>query len=193
MPEEIVRVLFERGAFGAETTEIVARVLRYFAFGLPAFVLIKVFSPGFFAREDTKTPMYIAGVSMALNIALSLALFPEMAEAGIALATTVAGWVNALLLFGVLMRRGEWPMEAGTLRRSGLTLAVSLAMAAALAFGVGALDGALAPAAGVATQAAALLALVSGGALVYFALVQVTGAADLKGVARLMRRRSAGS
>jgi putative peptidoglycan lipid II flippase len=181
--------MFERGAFGPETTEVVARALRYFALGLPAFVLIKVFSPGFFAREDTKTPMYIAGFSIGLNIAFSLALFPTMAEAGIALATTISGWANALLLLFMLMKRGDWPLEAGTVGRSALTLAVSLAMAGALALGAGALEGAMAPAAGIGMQAAALFLLVAGGAAIYFGGAQVTGAADLRGIVRNVRRR----
>jgi putative peptidoglycan lipid II flippase len=189
IPEGIVRVMFERGAFGPDTTEVVARALRYFAFGLPAFVLIKVFSPGFFAREDTKTPMYIAGFSMSLNIAFSLVLFPTMAEAGIALSTTIAGWANALLLLFMLMKRGDWPLEAGTVGRSALTLALSLAMAAGLALGAGALEGAMAPAAGIGAQASALLLLVAGGACIYFGAAQLTGAANLRGIVRNVRRR----
>jgi putative peptidoglycan lipid II flippase len=188
IPEEIVRVLFERGAFSPQTTAIVAGALRYFAIGLPAFVLVKVFSPGFFAREDTRTPMYVAGVSMALNVLFSLALFPGMGEAGIALATTISGWANAVLLFALLMRRGEWPMDAATIRRGGLTVLASLLMALALALAAGALDAATAPAAGVASQAAGLLVLVAGGALVYFAAAQLTGAADLRAIYGLMRR-----
>ena len=80
----VVRVLYERGAFAPETTETTARALAVFALGLPAFVMIKVFTPGYFAREDTKTPMLFAGISVAVNVALALTLFPRLAEAGIA-------------------------------------------------------------------------------------------------------------
>jgi putative peptidoglycan lipid II flippase len=190
IPEAIVRVLFERGAFGPETTHIVSGALRLFALGLPAFVLVKVFSPGFFAREDTRTPMYIAAISMATNIALSLALFPGMGEAGIALATTVAGWTNAVLLFAVLLRRGEWPLDGITLRRGGLTLAVSLGMALALGLAATALADQMAPSAGIATQAAALVVLITGGALVYFAAAQVTGAVDMRALLLAVRRKA---
>jgi putative peptidoglycan lipid II flippase len=189
IPEAIVRVLYERGAFDPETTEIVAGALRWFALGLPAFVLIKVFSPGFFAREDTRTPMYIAAISMALNVGFSLALFPRMGEAGIALATTISGWANAVLLFAVLLKRGEWPIDGVTVRRGGLTLAVSLGMAVALALAAGALADIMAPTAGIAMQAAALLALVAGGALLYFAAAQLTGAADMGALLRAIRRK----
>jgi len=74
IPEEVVRVLYERGAFSPETTMITARALSVFAIGLPAFVMIKVFTPGYFAREDTKTPMRFAAVAVAVNVALALGL-----------------------------------------------------------------------------------------------------------------------
>jgi putative peptidoglycan lipid II flippase len=166
-------------------------VLRWFSLGLPAFVLIKVFQPGFFARENTKTPMYAAGTAMVLNAVLSLSLFPYMAVEGIALATTIAGWVNAGTLFTLLMRRGHWPVEAGSLRRGGLIAAASVAMALAVWAGAGALDQALRPAAGILIQAAVLMVLVAGGALLYFALAHGMGATDFRALASAMRRRGA--
>ena len=62
MAVPIINVLFQRGSFGPPTRSQTAAALAAFALGLPAFVLIKVFSPGFFAREDTRTPMWFAGV-----------------------------------------------------------------------------------------------------------------------------------
>ncbi|WP_346912146.1 lipid II flippase MurJ [uncultured Roseibium sp.] len=76
IPREIVSVLFQRGKFDAVAVEGTAMALAAFAFGLPAFVLNKVFSPGYFAREDTKTPMWFAAIGMVVNVALSVALFP---------------------------------------------------------------------------------------------------------------------
>ena len=67
-PEPIIRVLFERGAFTDADATATAAALAAFAVGLPAFVAIKVFSPGFFAREDTRTPMIYAGISVIVNI-----------------------------------------------------------------------------------------------------------------------------
>jgi putative peptidoglycan lipid II flippase len=189
IPDEIVRVLYERGAFSPQTSQSVARALAIFALGLPAFVLTKVFSPGFFAREDTKTPMYAAAAAMIANIALSLALFPAMAEAGIALATTLAGWLNAALLFAILMRRGHWPLDGPTLRRTGICLLLSAALWVALTAGAGALADSFAPSAGILFQAGALLLLVSAGAAFYFAAAEVTGAAELRILLRTIRRR----
>ena len=66
MSEPIVRVLYERGAFAAgNSTPTVSAILAIFGLGLPAFVLIKAFTPGYFAREDTRTPMIFAAVSVA--------------------------------------------------------------------------------------------------------------------------------
>jgi putative peptidoglycan lipid II flippase len=191
IPEPVVRVIFERGAFEPTVTEVTAAVLRWFSLGLPAFVLIKVFQPGFFAREDTRTPMYAAGAAMLINIVLSLSLFPLMAVEGIALATTIAGWVNAGTLFTLLMRRGQWPVEAGSLRRGGLIAAASLAMGLAVWAGAALFDQALRPAAGILIQAGVLMVLVAGGAALYFALAHTIGATDFRALASAMRRRGA--
>lgn len=113
MPGLLVEGLFQRGAFTAEDTESTRLAVQLFSIGLPAFVLIKVFSPGFFAREDTKTPMVFAGISMLINIAAGAALFfwirdfaPDRGHVGLAAATSLAGWINAGLLAVFLARRG---------------------------------------------------------------------------------------
>ncbi len=192
IPEEVVRVLYERGAFSPETSAVVARALAVFALGLPAFVMTKVFSPGFFAREDTKTPMYAAAAAMVTNIVMSIALFPLLAEVAIALATTVSGWLNAGILFVLLMRRGHWPLEAKTLRSVGLTLASAVAMALALWGAAAGLESAFAPTAGVLVQAATLALLVLAAAALYFALAHFSGAADLAALMRNVRRKPRG-
>lgn len=97
IPVEILNALFGWGPaeFDVEQT---ARALMGFALGVPAYVLVKVLQPGYFAREDTKTPMFMAGVTVLTNIVCSLALFPWLGHVGIALATSIAGWVNVILL-----------------------------------------------------------------------------------------------
>ena len=92
--EPIVRVLFQRGAFTAIDTNATAAMLAALALGLPAYVLIKVLQPSFFAREDTKTPMIFAGIAMAANVVLSIMLFTSIGATGIAIATTLSGWIN---------------------------------------------------------------------------------------------------
>src|SRR5690606_26855632 len=108
MSEPIVRLLFERGQFSAESTLVVSNILAIYGLGLPAFVLLKAFIPGFFAREDTRTPMIFAAISVAVNITLAITLFPRIGPNGIAIAEIVAGWVNAVLLFATLVMRGHW-------------------------------------------------------------------------------------
>ncbi len=107
LAEPIIYILFERGAFLQEDTFYTARVLGYFALGLPAYIIIKVLVSCFFAREDTKTPLYISIVSVICNIVLSLLLIESMREMGIALATAVSAWINALLLYVMLSQRNN--------------------------------------------------------------------------------------
>lgn len=189
IPEPIVRVLYERGAFTSAETVSVAAVLGLYALGLPAFVLIKVFSPGYFAREDTKTPMIVTGASAFANIVLSLILFYFLAERGIALATTLAGWLNAIFLYWGLKRRGLWEGDRALVKRSALVLLSSMVMGAALLALLAVLDGWLAADAGLHTQLFGVAILVGAGMAVYAVLCLATGAADRGLVTRLLKRR----
>ena len=112
IPLPLIETLFQRGEFGAESALQCGRALAGFSFGLPGYVLIKVLQPWYYAREDTKSPMYIAGISVAANIVVSLILFPFLQHVGIAIGTSVAAWVNVFLLWrgmhgGVKIRRRE--------------------------------------------------------------------------------------
>ena len=89
LAEPIIYILFERGAFLKDDTFYTAKVLSYFALGLPAYIIIKVLVSCFFAREDTKTPLYISIVSVIINIVLSLLLIGSMREMGISVATAM--------------------------------------------------------------------------------------------------------
>jgi putative peptidoglycan lipid II flippase len=83
----IVSVLFQRGAFGAEEAALTAAALSAYALGLPAYVLVKIYAPGFFARGDTATPVKVGFAAVALNVALNLLLIPEFGMMGAAVAT----------------------------------------------------------------------------------------------------------
>jgi len=98
IPVPIITVLFQRGAFSADDAYQAGMALRGFAFGLPGYVLIKVLQPGYFARENTRAPMMMAAVTVVVNIVVSLLLFGPLGHVGIAIATTVAAWVNVILL-----------------------------------------------------------------------------------------------
>ena len=189
LAEPIVRVLFERGAFDALATRESALTLIGFAIGLPAFVLIRVLQPGFFAREDTLTPTGFAGVSVVINIAVSLILFPSLAHIGIALATSVSAWANAFLLFYALSRRGHLALERSEWLRHGGIVAVSLVMAAVLFVLARRAGSIFSPGAALPTQVAALAAIVIFGLVTYFILVHITRIQPLGELLRRLRRR----
>jgi len=97
--EEIISSLFGYGSFDKLSVTNSAKALFYFAIGLPAFSLIKVFSAFFFARHNTKVPFYISLTSVLLNIFVSIIYFKEVGFIIIPIATTISSWYNAILLF----------------------------------------------------------------------------------------------
>ncbi|WP_421951921.1 murein biosynthesis integral membrane protein MurJ [Pelagibacterium sp.] len=190
LAEPIVRVLFERGAFDAAATVAVSHTLMGFSLGLPAFVLVRVLQPGFFSRKDTKTPTLIAGVSLIVNIAVSLTLFPHLEHIGIALATATSAWVNVGLLVLFLARRGHFRLEG----REGMALSGTLGVAIAMGLALWALSlfaaPAFAPGFFFPLQTLALLMICALGAVLYFTLLHISGVQPLGAVlARLRRRR----
>ena len=188
-PTPIIQVLFERGAFGSADTPATAAALMAFAAGLPAFVVIKVLSPAFFAREDTRTPMIYAGVSVAVNVVGSLALFFLIGHVGIAVATSLAGWTNAGLLAFTLTRRGAFKLDE-RLRRLVWPILLSCAgMAGFLLFAAAGLGERFAPDNGLLVQVGALGLLVLGGLVVYGAACQLTGAVRLPALLKSLTRR----
>ncbi|MBU2580412.1 MAG: murein biosynthesis integral membrane protein MurJ [Alphaproteobacteria bacterium] len=189
--EPIVRVLFERGAFSAIDTDSTAQALAAFALGLPAFVMIKVFQPAFFAREDTATPMRFAAINMVINVVGSLTLFyvfqslGRPPHVGIALATSIAGWVNALMLWGALVRSGDFLSDRRLVRNLPLIAMSSAAMGAAIWFAVPPLAPYMASATALPVQAGALAVLVALGGIVFFAIIFATGVFSVRQLARL--------
>ena len=178
----ISSALYERGAFTPGDSMAVAQALAVFAAGLPAFVMIKVFSPAFFAREDTRTPMRYAAVSLAVNTAGSIGLFwlfrelGLMPHVGIAVATTAGGWLNAGLLWRELRRRGHFVADARLARALPAMVAAAAAMGAALWFGARAAEPWLVSGQGTATRIAALALLITLGGAIYFGLAFALGA-----------------
>tara|TARA_Y100000590_G_C15748487_1_gene1023128 strand:+ start:544 stop:2088 length:1545 start_codon:yes stop_codon:yes gene_type:complete len=105
LAEMIIKIFFEHGEFTTIDSYYTSRALILFAIGLPAYILIKVMNPSFFAREDTKTPLYVSLICVIINIIFSLFLIKYLRETGIALATSIAAWVNVILLFIILKKR----------------------------------------------------------------------------------------
>jgi putative peptidoglycan lipid II flippase len=175
-----MRVLFERGAFTAADTHATAQMLAAMALALPAYVLIKVLHPSFFAREDTKTPMIFAGFGMVANAVLSIALFVALGGVGIALAMTLSGWLNVALLAGSLARRGEFALDARFRRAFLGILAATVVMGVVIWTLATLLDPWFAPFNGIFIQGAALAALVGTGLAVYLASAQIFGVPKYK-------------
>lgn len=133
IPEQIIAVLFQHGDFTANDSHQTGLALAAFAIGLPGYVLIKVLQPGYFAREDTKNPMFMAGATVLVNIVLSIILFIFHGHVGIALATSIAAWVNVTLLWLGLKKHLNVTKE--TLTRFRGILIACVAMAVLLYFG----------------------------------------------------------
>lgn len=129
MPELIVALLFERGAFTATASSASGAVLMAYATGLPAIVLIRGAIASFHARGDTMTPVKISLFAIACNVALKLLLWQPLGAPGLALATAAGAWINVLALHAVARRR------AWTAPDRVLIAAIAAAVAGAIALG----------------------------------------------------------
>jgi putative peptidoglycan lipid II flippase len=117
MPHFLIDGLFTRGEFTAYDAQQTALALFHYGWGVPAFVLVRVLAPAFFARLDTKGPMRFALVSVGVNIALGVVLFFLIGFSGIAAATSAASWLNVALMWSALMRRGDYRPSRETVSR----------------------------------------------------------------------------
>ncbi|NCU12246.1 MAG: oligosaccharide flippase family protein, partial [Sphingomonadaceae bacterium] len=186
--QPLVSAFYFGGKFDEADVTATAAVVAMLVLGLPAYVMVKVLTPGFFARRDTKTPVYTAGAALAINLAGNLALIPLLGVAGLALAGSIAAWANCAMLYWVLHRRGHFTIEPDLLVRIGRILLSAAAMGAAIWY--------LAPlgaayyGAGALARVGSILALVGVGAFVYFALAWLTGAIDRSKIAMLTRRQN---
>lgn len=175
----LIGLLFGRGAFGPEAINATASALVAYCVGLPAIALVRPLVGAFYALENTRLPVLVAAVCVVVNLALGYTLMQFMAHAGLALAVSVASYVNVGLLAWLLRRRlGQWPMQ----------LAPTLKCAAAsLLMGLGAW-------ATAGTQFVWAL-LIPAWALVYFGLARAFGLSEARqlaeGLGRRLRRRSA--
>ncbi|MBE0531061.1 MAG: murein biosynthesis integral membrane protein MurJ [Rhodospirillales bacterium] len=185
----IIAVLFERGQFTAADTAATAATLAAYASGLPAYVLVRVLAPGFFARDDTVTPVRIAAASMAANMVLNIVLMQVWAYVGIALASSLAAWLNAGLLWFILRRRGFLRLDARLSRRLPRIVLAATLMAGVLFLGGMALEDMLAGS--TLARIAALAALVAAGLAAFGIFAQATGAAAVGDLRRMLRKDAA--
>ncbi len=198
MPLFLIDGLFTRGAFLASDAQATAHALLQFGWGVPAFVLIRVLAPGFFARQDTRTPMVFALVSVAVNAALAIVLFNlGMGVSGIAAATSAAAWANAGLLAFTLFRRDHYRPGPSATSRLIRVLIASAALGGILVVAQMFRPEIEAPIAALTEHGAKEIALVlttGVGGLVYLVLLFVTRAVTIGEIRGLIRReRKAGA
>jgi len=111
VPLPLISTLFERGAFDAAATSNTAAALTAYAFGLPAYILVKILTPAYFARKDTRTPVRFALIALAMNVVLNLILMRYFQHVGLAMATAISAWANVFMLYIYLARRDQFRIE----------------------------------------------------------------------------------
>lgn len=186
----IIQTLFEHGAFTHDDTVKTASALGAYALGVPAFLLAKIFASRFFSREDTKTPVRIAIFSIGANIVMAVFLMNVWGHVGMALATSCATWLNAVLLFFALNRRGEHLIDAG-LKKSFPRLLLSAAVMAAATFFAVSKTGHWFENTSILIQIQGLIVIIGLSSLSYAVLLQVTGAVRIGQLLRTIKRPKA--
>jgi len=135
MPYFLIDGLFTRGLFTTYDSQETAKTLLQYGWGVPAFVLTRILSPAFFARQDTRGPMTFALASVTANVVLGIILFRLVGVQGIAAATSAAAWLNVVLMVSALARRKVYTPSLAAWSRIGkivlATLTLALVMAAA--------------------------------------------------------------
>ncbi len=183
----IVAALFQHGKFGAADSVATAQALAAFSVGLPSYILVKVLTPGYYARADTRTPVRYATLSIGVNLVLNLLFILPLRHMGPPLATALASTVNVGLLYHTLKRRGHFVADARLIRRAARLLVAALAMGVVLYF----LNHLFTPytTGPSLLRWASMLVLVSLGGLVYAAACFATGAFQPSELRGLLRRK----
>jgi putative peptidoglycan lipid II flippase len=185
----LVSALFQGGHFNPTDAAITAMTLSIVVLGLPAYVLVKVLTPGFYARQDTATPVKTAGVVLIANIVLNFALiwWLDFGIYGLAAAIAIASWLNCMILYTILHRRGHFRIERWLASRIVRQLAAGALMVVAL-FAIRALlhgwfQGSF------SQRLVGVAVLVGGGMAVYFPAVWMLGGTDKDELLALLRRK----
>lgn len=187
--QPIVSAIYLGGRFTMDDVNATAAAVSMLVIGLPAYVLVKVLIPGFFARKDTKTPVYTAGISLLINVVLNLILIPIYGLPGLALAGAISAWANCIMLYIMLKSRGHFALEADLIFRIGRIFLSAIAMGAALYFLV---PYGMPYYSGNSIEAIlSITILCAGGAISYFVIAWFTGAIDRSKIATLRGRKPA--
>ena len=183
----LASALFQGGRFTPEDARLTALCLSIIVLGLPAYVLVKVLTPGFYSRQDTATPVKIAVIVLIANIILNFVLIPPFGIAGLASAIAICSWLNCLMLYVILHRRGHFRIETWLASRIARQLLAGGLMIAALYAIRMAIPGWFSGSVG--HRLVGVVALVGGGMAVYFPAVWLLGGTDKEELRSLLKRR----
>ena len=182
----IIGALYQGGEYSVEDARVTGDILAILVTGLPAYVLVKVLTPNFYARKDVRTPVWIAMGVLFGGIVANFVLIPMIGIYSLATVTSAGAWSNFGLLFIILYLRGQFRMPGWLVARVGKQLIAAVAMAASLsAVKIAAGDLFFG---GVLERVIGLGALVGIGAIVYFAVAWIIGGMDRQAIAALRRR-----
>ena len=170
----LLATLFQYGEFEATDVIMASRSLTAYSLGLIAFMLVKVLAPGFYARQDTRTPVRVGIIAMVSNMVLNVILIFPLAHVGLALATSLSSFINAGLLFRILRREGVYRPDAGWPRFLLQIAAANLIMGGALWWASGDLEQMWLEAT-LEERLLRLCAVVIGGFIVYVLAVGAVG------------------
>jgi len=184
-----VTMIFQGGRFAAEDAILTGDVLTALVMGLPAYVLVKVLVPSFYARADTKTPVYAAFAALTVFIALNILFLERFGVVGVAAASAIGAWLNAAVLYAVLSGRDHYRVPLRLLGRIARQIVAATAMGAALWFARDLLTGYYA--AGIFERLFALAVLMASSAIVYFGVAFAIGAVDRERLLQLTRKKAA--
>ncbi len=169
----LVTTLFQYGAFAAADVRQTQTALIAYSVGLTGLILVKVLAPAFYARQDIRTPVKIALISLALTQMMNLAFIVPLRHAGLALSIGIAACANAAMLYHGLRKRGVYTPQAGWARFSLRLLVACFVFGLALWFAAGA--NASWFALGALERVTKLAAIVIGALLLYFAVLWLVG------------------
>ena len=180
-------MIYQGMAFSVAQADLTGRVLGALVLGLPAYVLVKVLVPNFYARSDTRTPVYAAMISLAVFVAMNFVLLDGFGVVGVAFASVIGAWINVAYLYTVLVKRGYYTVPLALVGRILKQVVAAAAMGAALWYARDLLTGWYS--AGLFERAGALIVLVLCAALVYFGVAFAIGAIDRQRIVALTKKR----
>ncbi|MCJ2182830.1 murein biosynthesis integral membrane protein MurJ [Novosphingobium sp. 1949] len=184
-----VTAFFVGGKMTSANGETMAAIVTALVFGLPSYVLVKVFQPAFFSREDTRTPVWIACGVLVINIAINIAVVPRFGIVGLAGATAFTSTLNVLTLYALLQMRGWFHFTLKLASRIARQIAASAVMGGVLWLMVPLFTQRYAG--NLIEKVWSLGLLCASGMVVFFVAAYLFGALDRDLIAQLRRRRAA--